>query len=234
MPKYFLFLILLLTSIYAQPIINIDSQDTKITDFKMSYYIDSSENMPLDEIKKQQFIESSNKVTLGKKVNVTWVKIFIKNSTQSNKKIYIHNPFAYSVKKLEFYSLVNNKLIKSKIFDLNTKDGTSKMYGANAIFSIDLTPNQTQTIYMKSNTFAYQYFALNIYNKRNSKEVLLNDRIDVAILIGFFLSLAIYNILIFFSSGYKENLYYALFLTSASIWISLLYGLTASLFHIYG
>ncbi len=233
MHKLFLF-VLFVTSIYALPTIDIHSNNTKITDFKMSYYVDVTESMPFKEILTQTFKESSNKITLGKKANVTWVKILIKNTTQTKRRIYIHNPFAYSAKKIEFYALLNNQLVQSELFDLNTQDGSSKMYGANAIFDIELTPLQTKTIYMKSNTFAYQYFALNIYDEKESKEALVNDRIDIAFLVGLLLSLAIYNMLIYFSSGYKENLYYSLFLSSASIWISLLYGLTASLFNIYG
>jgi len=200
----------------------------------MSYYIDRTEKMSFNDVKKQVFTDSSNKITLGKKVNTTWAKIILSNNTDTNKKIFIHNPSAYSAKAVEFYELQNDTLLKHEAIDLNTKEGAMKMYGANALFGIDLDPNQTKTIYMKSQTFAYQYFSLLIYDKDSSKRVLINDRIDIVLLIGFLLTLALYNMVFYISSGYRENLYYSLFLAVASVWISLLYGLIASQFHIYG
>ena len=237
MQKYLVSLFLLLTYLSVTPVIaqvDIESNSIKITDFKMSYYIDKTEKMPLEEIKKQEFVESSNKISLGKKVNTTWAKVIIKNNTEENKKIFLHNPFAYNAKSVEFYEFQNNRLIKSDKINLNTQNAPLKMYGANALFSINLERDQTKTIYMKSNTFAYQYFALLIYDEDNSKRAMISDRIDIMFLIGFLLTLALYNMVLFISSGYKENLYYSLFLSAASIWISLLYGLIASQFHIYG
>ncbi len=232
--KLFIYLLLFFTSVYATPDVSINSANVEIRNFKMSYYIDKSENLSFNEILKQNFIDSTNKITLGKKSNTTWARIVITNKTEEPLKIFIHDPFAYSAKRVEFYETEDSQLIRNDIFDLNTKNGTSKMYGANAIFDIELNAGQTKTVYIKSQTFAYQYFSLSLYSEVNSKKRLVNDRTDIALLIGVLLSLAIYNMLLFFSSGYKENLYYSLFLWAASIWISLLYGLTASLFHIYG
>ena len=237
MQKYLILFFLLLSCLDAAPAVskvNIDKNIVKITDFKMSYYIDTSEKMSLNDIKKQAFIDSSNKITLGKKANTTWAKVILSNITDTNKKIFIHNPSAYSAKAVEFYELQNDKLMRSDIINLNTEEGALKMYGANALFRIDLDSNQTKTIYMKYHSFAYQYFKLLLYDEDSSKKAMINDRLDIALLVGFLLTLALYNMLLYLSSGYRENLYYSLFLTSAAIWNSLLYGLLASLFHIYG
>ena len=237
MHKYLISLFLLLSYLSASPAVskvNIDEEIIKITDFKMSYYIDTTEKMSFDNIKEQAFTESSNKITLGKKVNTTWAKVVLSNNTDTNKKIFIHNPSAYSAKTVEFYELQNDILLRSDKIDLNTEEGALKMYGSNALFGIDIDSNQTKTIYMKSQTFSYQYFALLIYDEDSSKRVLINDRIDIVLLIGFLLTLALYNMVFYISSGYRENLYYSLFLATASVWISLLYGLIASQFHFYG
>ncbi len=234
MLKYFISLFLLLSYLDAAPIVSINSDNTAINDFEMSYYSDTTEKMSLDEIRDQNFTESTNKITLGKKVNTTWAKVTLANDTDKNKKIFIHNSSAYNAKTIEFYELQNDQLLRSDIIDLNTQEGASKMYGANALFGIDIGSKQTKTVYMKYQTFAYQYFSLSIYDKDHSKRAMINDRVDIALLVGALLVLAFYNLLLYFSSGYRENLYYALFLTFASIWMSLLYGLTASLFHVYG
>lgn len=234
MLKYFISLILLFGYLGATPAVNIDSNNVEISDFKMGYFIDATETMSFDKIKEQEFTESSNKITLGKKVNTTWAKVILSNNTDANKKIFIHNPSAYGARSIEFYELQNDTLLKSDTIDLDTEEGALKMYGANALFSIDLDSHQTKTIYMKYHSFAYQYFALLIYDEDHSKRAMINDRIDIAFLIGLLLTLALYNMILYFSSGYRENLYYSLFLTAASVWISLLYGLIASLFHIYG
>ncbi len=218
----------------AAPIVSIDSDNTAINDFEMGYYSDMTEKMSFDEIREQNFTEASNKITLGKKANTTWAKVVLSNDTDKNKKIFIHNSSAYHGKAIEFYELQNDQLLRSDIIDLNTEEGASKMYGANALFGINIGERQTKTIYMKYQTFAYQYFSLSIYDEDHSKRAMINDKIDIALLTGVLFALAIYNMLLYFSSGYRENLYYSLFLISASIWISLLYGLTASLFHLYG
>ena len=234
MLKYFIFFVLFFITLQAQSVVNIDSESVNITDFKMAYYVDKTQKMTLDEVKIQQFTESSNKISLGKTSNVIWTKVIIANKTDKNKKIFLHNPFAFTTQLVDFYEEENTKILNKSKFDLTTKEGALKMYGANAIFSVKLHPSETKTIYMQSKVFAYQYFSLLIYDEENSKRAISAQNIDIAFLVGILLSLAFFNMILYISSKHIEHLYYALFLISASLLNSNLYGLLANVFGLYG
>ena len=62
MQKYLITLFLLLSYLTAAPTVskvNIDEKNVNITEFQMSYYIDTTEKMLLDDIKEQEFTDSS-------------------------------------------------------------------------------------------------------------------------------------------------------------------------------
>ncbi|MGB0842255.1 MAG: 7TM-DISM domain-containing protein, partial [Pseudoalteromonas shioyasakiensis] len=62
------------------PIVNIDQRSVDLTQFAMSYFIDSTGTMPLSQVQQQNFINSKNELTLGTNAKTTWSKIVIKNS----------------------------------------------------------------------------------------------------------------------------------------------------------
>ena len=75
---------------------------------------------------------------------------------------------------------------------------------------------------------------LPFYDDVNSKKALVSENFDIAIMVGMLLALMLYNIILFVSSRKKENIFYALYLVSGTVWIALSYGLLATLFGIYG
>lgn len=219
---------------HAQAVVNIDTENVKLNHFKLSYYLDKTAKMSLDEVKTKEFSTSVNKISLGKISNQVWIKIVLRNITDKKKKLFIHNPFAYTSEYINFFELKDDLLIRRVDYDLNTKDGTSKMYGSSSIFKVDLQPNQTKTIFIKNKVFAYQYFAFFIYDENNSKRAINKNKLDIALLVGILIALGLYNVILFISSKHKENFYYSLYLLSASIWIANTYGLVGNAFGIYG
>ena len=161
--------------------------------------------MSLEEVQKKDFKNSINKLSLGTKAKTTWAKILIKNESAVDKKLFLHDLYAYHIKAVDFYEFIPKFTV----------------YGASAICRFDLPANKTQTLYVKTLSYTHQWFALEIYDEENSKRALLSSDNDIAILFGILFSLAIYNLLIFIVSRTKENIYYSLYPLSASIWLTL-------------
>jgi len=231
---FFSVLIFFTTFLFAQEVIIIDDTPIKIENFQMSYYIDNSDTMPLGKIQKKVFINSINKLSLGRKAKTTWSKIILKNRSKVDKKLFLHHPYAYHVKAIDFYVTENEKSIKTIKLDFDKYIPKFTVYGASAIFAFDLPAQETRTLYVKTLSYTHQWFALEIFDEENSKRALLSSDNDIAILFGILFSLAIYNLLIFLVSRTKENMYYSLYLLSASIWLTLSYGLLANVFEVYG
>ena len=235
MLKSLIFIFIVMSTLSADNTIDIKSDVVKITDFKMEYYIDKTKQMKFKEIKTQKFEKISNRVSLGKKAKHTWIRITLHNATDKDKKLYIHNPYAYPSEYVHFYEEEENRLLNKIEYNFDTIAGPEGMYGSSAIYALTLFPQQTKTFYMKSTFHAYQIFSIMIYDEKSSKSALMNGKSDIAFLVGILIALAMYNFLLYFSSSRgKENLFYSLYLISASVWIALSYGLLANIFQIYG
>ena len=228
------FFIFFATLVFAQETIRIDDDPVKMEDFYMSYFIDNSGLLSLDEVQEKKFTESISRLSLGINANSTWSKIIIKNISEIDKKLFLHHPYAYHLKAVEFYVTADQKDIKNIKLDFDALVPKFTLYGASAIFAFDLPANQTRTLYVKTVSYTHQWFALQLFDTENSKRALLNSDNDIAILFGILFSLAMYNLLIFIVSRTKENMYYALYLLSASVWLTLSYGLLANVFGVYG
>lgn len=222
------------TALAAAPVQVIKDSNIKLEKFQMAYFVDKSEKMPFEEVKNQNFKESSNSLSLGTASKVTWSKIVLENVTNRPIKIYLHHPYAYHNSAVELYEIVDNKLIDERILDMDDQETFQWMYSGSAVFDITLQPNQDKTIFIKSLSFSHQWFALNLYGEDQSKRALPGQFTDIALVVGMLLSLIIYNFLLFFSSRLKEHFYYACYLVSGGFWIALSYGLLADLFNVFG
>ena len=200
----------------------------------MSYFVDTSEKLSLTEVQQELFIDSANKLSLGTKAKTTWSKIVLFNNSNVEKKLFLHHPYAYHVKAVEFYVTDANKRFETIKIDFDKPLPQATMYGASAIFAFKLPAKKSRTLYIKTVSYTHQWFALELFDEENSKRALLSSDNDIAILFGVLCSLAIYNFIIFLVSRTKENIYYSFYLLSASIWLTLSYGLLANVFEVYG
>ena len=221
-------------TIAAAPVQIIKDNHTKLEHFQMEYFIDKSETMPFEVIKKQDFILSPNSLSLGTTSKVTWSKIILNNPTALPTKVYLHHPYAYHNKAVSLFEVVNNKLTNNRILDMDDQTTWQWMYRGSAVFEITLEPNQTKTLFVSSTSFSHQWFSLKLYGEDLSKRALLSQFTYIALVVGMLLALIIYNFLMFFSSRLKEHFYYACYLVSGGFWIALSYGLLADIFNVYG
>lgn len=219
----------------AQPIIYINSDDSAITDFKLSYYIDKSAKLKFEDIKSVEFKEGKNKDTLGIDSKNVWIKIKISNITNKSQTLFLHQSLAYTFKKLEYFEVNHNdEIIKNQIFSAYDLNAKKQLNGSDAVFKFIIHPDNDKTIYIHQTTNAYHFYNYSIFNEKESINYLIHEKVDAVLFVGLLLALAFYNFLIFLSSKYKEYLYYTLYLATASLWIFYIYGSLAHYVHLYG
>jgi len=215
------------------PIVNIDQRSVDLTQFAMSYFIDSTGTMPLSQVQQQNFINSQNELTLGTNAKTTWSKIVIKNSYSDTLRLFVHNPDAYHLEEVSFYETQSGQLINQSVIQLDKTGPKANMFGGSAVFSFYIAPNQQKTIYIKSVTFSHQWFALAIFDEEHSKRALVGNGNYIALLVGMMLALMIYNFFLYLSARKIENIVYALYLISGTVWVALSYGVAANFFGIF-
>ena len=215
------------------PIVNIDQRSVDLTQFSMSYFIDSTGTMPLSQVQQQNFINSQNELTLGTNAKTTWSKIVIKNSYSDTLRLFVHNPDAYHLEEVSFYETQSGQLINQSVIQLDKTGPKANMFGGSAVFSFYIAPNQQKTIYIKSVTFSHQWFALAIFDEEHSKRALVGNGNYIALLVGMMLALMIYNFFLYLSARKIENIVYALYLISGTVWVALSYGVAANFFGIF-
>jgi len=215
------------------PIVNIEQRSVDLTQFAMSYFIDSTGTMPLSQVQQQNFINSQNELTLGTNAKTTWSKIVIKSSYSDTLRLFVHNPDAYHLEEVSFYETQSGQLINQSVIQLDKTGPKANMFGGSAVFSFYIAPNQQKTIYIKTVTFSHQWFALTIYDEEHSKRALVGNGNYIALLVGMMLALMIYNFFLYLSARKIENIVYALYLISGTVWVALSYGVAANFFGIF-
>ncbi|WP_217875030.1 diguanylate cyclase [Pseudoalteromonas shioyasakiensis] len=215
------------------PIVNIEQRSVDLTQFAMSYFIDSTGAMALSQVQQQNFTNSQNELTLGTNAKTTWSKIVIKNSYSDTLRLFVHNPDAYHLEEVSFYETQSAQLINQSVIQLDKTGPKANMFGGSAVFSFYIAPNQQKTIYVKSVTFSHQWFALAIFDEEHSKRALVGNGNYIALLVGMMLALMIYNFFLYLSARKIENIVYALYLISGTVWVALSYGVAANFFGIF-
>ena len=214
-------------------VISLNNEQVNLTRFDMSYFIDKTGKMTLSQIQNQTFTASENELTLGTNAKTTWSKITVKNNDSDTLRLFIHNPDAYHLEEVGVYETHNGQLINQSEIQLDTSGPKANMFGGSAVFSFYIAPQQQKTIYVKSVTFSHQWFALNIYNEEHSKRALVGNGNYIALLVGMMLALMIYNFFLYLSARKIENIVYALYLISGTVWVALSYGVAANFFGIF-
>ena len=214
----------------ANSVISINERSVNLTQFNMSYFIDKQGNTPFTKIQSENFINSKNELTLGTNAKTTWSKIIIKNNYSDSLRLFVHNPDAYHLEEVGFYETHNGQLINQTDVYLDKSGVKANMFGGSAVFSFALAPAQQKILYVKSVTYSHQWFTLNIYDEEHSKRALVGNGNYIALLVGMMLALMIYNFFLYLSARKIENIVYALYLISGTVWVALSYGVAANFF----
>lgn len=231
----FMFVLLLFSgATLAEPRIALQSPVVNLTSFQVGYYIDDSQTLGFDDVRQQSFKETSSTTTLGTNARVTWFRIPLDNQTGQELALNVHLPHAYHVRSVEFYQERDGQLVHSDILDLEDVDASGLMFRGSAVYPITLPAQSSTTLYVRSDAYSHQWFALEIFDQEHSRRALVGVANDIALLVGMMVALVFYNLLLYLATSKIENIYYSFYLISGLVWIALSYGLVASLFDAYG
>lgn len=230
-----LFFIFLYSFSYGENIVKIDTNFTEIKEFQVGYIIDNEKKLTFEDIQSMKFIEGKNGNTFGANTLNTWVKIEFENITKNKQTLFLHQDEAFTLFSIDFYEVNSQgKLLQKKEINIYDADVKKDMLGADAVFKFTLDAFEKKTIYVQQQTVAYHYYNFLVFSESNSIEYLIFEKIDSVLFVGLLLALALYNLMIYITSRYKEYLYYSLYLFTASIWVLYIYGGLAHYFHMYG
>ncbi|WP_286271631.1 GGDEF domain-containing protein [Thalassotalea hakodatensis] len=213
--------------------VNINASIVELTEFPMSYYVDGSEKMLFEEVINQQFTPSLSKLSLGTDAMITWSKIVVRNQQDVAIKLYVHHPHAYHLKHVSFYETQQNQLLNHIDIPLHKSGEKPLMYGGTAVYPFQLAPQETKIIYVKNTSFSHQWYQLSLFDEQSSKQALVGSGKYIALLVGMMLALMIYNFFLYISARKIENIVYAFYLISGTIWVALSYGVAANFFGVF-
>lgn len=221
--------------LYANVVINIDSDDVKITEFEMAYYIDKSHTLDIDAVMNQKFLGYvPNRVSLGSNKKNVWYKIELKNSTDSVKELFIHMKNAYINSEIGIYEMRESSLFRHINFDIdNDEDIAEKFYGSTLRYKFILDTNSSKIIYLNYINNYRQFSNISIYDNYNSIIDFTKNNLLSVVLISILLILSIYHLVLYFLNRYIEYVYYSLALFFAVIFQSRELGIAAN-FGMYG
>ena len=218
----------------AEPRIVLQSPEVNLTSFRIGYYIDDSQALGFEDVRQQSFKETSSTTTLGTNARVTWFRIPLDNQTDQELALNVHLPHAYHVRSVEFYQERDGQLVHSDVLDLEDVDASGLMFRGSAVYPMTLPAQSNTTVYVRSDAYSHQWFALEIFDQEHSRRALVGVANDIALLVGMMVALVFYNLLLYLATSKIENIYYSFYLVSGLVWIALSYGLVASLFDAYG
>lgn len=217
----------------ASPVV-ISEDAVNLTDFKLSYFIDDSRSLDIEEVTRQSFSPTGNYTTLGTSAKVTWYKLQLRLAGAKTQQLFVHLPYAYHVRSVAFYQFRGATLTHSEWLDMNDAKDSPLMYRGAVVYPINMAPDETLTLYVRSHAYSHQWFALNLHDAEGSKRALIGAKTDIALMVGMMLALVFYNGLLYFATSKKENIFYSFYLISGLLWIALSYGLLANVFGWYG
>ncbi len=126
-----------------------NSDTVKLEHFEMGYFVDQNEDMPFDKVQHQNFTLTPNALSLGTASKSNLVKNRAKKNTNKTPlTIYLHHPYAYHNRAVELYEVVNGKLVRERILNMDDKATQQWMYRGSAIFDVILPPQQQKKRYL--------------------------------------------------------------------------------------
>lgn len=216
--------ILFSTVLFSQETITIKNNPS-ITDFKVLSYEDKYSKLTIEAIKNiNDFKEISNNISNGFTNSTFWYKLTIKNENSEVIERYLKMTESI-LDKIDFFIFSDGKMIKHK------KDGVGYFKSGienklqRAYVKFNLQKDEQITIYVKISSFYPMFNSFKIYDKEALNDFEYDYSTVYAFLIGSLLSLALYNLMIFFYTKDISYLYYVLYSISLITWQTSMSGI---------
>lgn len=229
-----LLLSLMLGQASAGPRVPIGEGPVNLTDFRMGYHVDRSGELTIEQVKGFEFEDIGSRATLGTSAPITWYRLILDNTAQTERPLFVHLPHAYHVRSVDIHEYRGDSLVRHERVDLDDAGASGLIFRGTAVYPLTLAAGEPTTLYVRSHSFSHQWFAVEVLDEQASRRALVGVNLDIALMVGMLLALVFYNGLLYFATSKKENVLYSLYLISGLIWIALSYGLIANIFDVYG
>jgi len=214
--------------------VEVNYTDKNFENFQLSYIQDKNSSYTISQVQEMQLKRIKNKHGIAGKTGPIWYKLDLKNLTQIEQKLYLHNSFAYYSKEIDIFEFSKNKLIDQNRYNILTKGSSNPLVGSTLVYQFTIAPESETTIFIKNTPMVSNLFNLNIYDEKSSLEALMSTSFYSLVIISIMLTLAFYNVTLYFFNRRKEFLLYALYIATPAIGLMYKYGIIFSHFHLYG
>lgn len=223
--------LLLITSIvfgykaFSQPniVLSNDNKEIKVRN-QFYFFEDFLGKFSEGDIGKIQF---ENNFTAAKKASFAyssatiWVKINLKNTSDKHWLLELDNP---NMDKIEFFLLQNKKNISHFIAGDHQPIETYFIKDRNPIFPLELSQNQTYSIYLRGHSTEDLGFNLTFWEANQLYEHLSDRNLLWGIFFGFILVISFYNFFLWLTIRDKIYLFYIIYVLSFGLFQFSLYG----------
>lgn len=232
MIRFFFFLTMFIT--LNASTIKFNYLDVKLETFTLSYFLDKNSLLSINDVQNMEFSNISNRHGFYGDTGATWYKIDLENITDLDKKVSLHNNLAYYYKQTDIYEFYNGTMQNKYIYNILDDKSSNKLLGSTLVHKVSIPANDTLTIYIKNIPMVSNLFDLNIYGERTSINALSNKDFYSIIIISIMITLAFYNMTLYFFNKRKEFLFYALYMITPAIGLNYKYGTIFSQYQFYG
>lgn len=219
---FLLFFLLYSTSLWSNSIINTQNIKNIHTDFTISYHIDDTTNLQYQDVIQLPFQSTNNIFAFGSINYPVWFKIELYNPSEKQEEFILAlNEVFYD--EVSLYYQEDNTLIEKNNgikVDLTQRE----INNPNAHFKITTASKVTTTYYIKAHSLFGTFgevliFDVDYYNNHIQKESYF-----YTLYLGAILTIALYNLFLYFYLKSKIYLYYFGYSFSFGIWAGGLFG----------
>jgi signal transduction histidine kinase len=213
------FLLVLVPKLFANDTIYFSDIDGKQShNSKIYYYINTGRAIDFNQINDFYFKKNSGKtLTFGYEECPVWISFTLKNQTENEELVLIEIPNP-DIDSILFITKKNNKIIKTietgEFYDVKTRN----VYHRNFVFNLKLQPDSVYKVYIKVVAGGHSlHTPVKISNYKQFIKNNSNFEIFNWLIYGFLTFIILFNLYLFFSINDKINLYYALYVLSATL-----------------
>lgn len=194
-----------------QTIIFSDSNQIIDISSNLLIYEDKTQKLSLNNVKDKKFNAfSSNVPNLGISKSVFWVKITIKNTSNShNLLLDLALP---TLDNVVFYYPEDNETYGSKIISEEVSFSNRQYKDPNYLFDLDLKKEEIKTYFLKINSSEGIQLPIKIATKETIFNQIKKRDILSGIYFGVMLVMILYNLFIYFSVRDKSYIYYVIYI----------------------
>jgi class 3 adenylate cyclase len=214
--KFFcLFLCLLPSSVLAQPVLKINSGQKVLIGTDISYFIDSTNQLTINNVKDKSFSKGQNEIlNFGNTSYNVWMKFSVQSHTEQRIYLEIVDPLLDS---LDVYQVADSKFDKLFTGGWGLPFHHRPIVNENWLFDLHLQPDTVNTFYIK----VHSEFPIQVPILLSAKDAFVKYFQDQNLFWGIYIGIMIfaffYNLFIYLAIKERTYLYYILYIIGSSL-----------------